>query len=179
MERLFSDSEVFKKGRPNTITNEQKKQLIRSIANDILSYDYSKSDIDEIEDDMDMIFPFNQTGFELAKELDSYLANAEYDFTIDFIDFLGHLSFRVDDVKEENVKLWVKAHDIKPKFEDKSKLRVKDSMIGTRFREGDEIFINYHYPETAVYVVDKDPDKKGGTLIAYEKIELYCELLKD
>ncbi len=179
MERLFSDSEVFTKGRPNSITNEQKKQLIRSIADDIFSYDYSRSDIDEIEDDMDMIFPFNQTGFELAKELDSYLANAEYDFNPDFIEFLEDLSLKVDDAKEENVKLWVKAHDIKPKLKDKSKLRVNEGIIGTRFREGDEIFINYHYLETAVYVVDKDPDRKGGTLIDYEKIELYCELLKD
>jgi len=176
MERLFSDSEVFKKERPNSITNEQKQRLISSIADDILSNDYSKSDRDEIEDDMEGIFPFNETGFELAKELDSYSANADYDFTSDFIEFLEHLSFKVDDAKEENVKLWVKAHDIKPKLEDKSKLRVKESIIGTRFREGDEIFINYHYPETAVYVVDKDPDRKGGTLIAYEKIELYCEL---
>lgn len=175
MTQLFTDSELFAKERPDFITDSQKENLINNIVDDIINNGYSDSEKDDIRSDIESIYPFKETGFQLAKSLDSYMANAEYDFTTEFIDFLHYIQFEKERIVKENVKQWVKAHKIKPKFADGCELIVKNDMIGTIFKEGDIVYVNYHYPETATYVIDKDPERKGGTLIPFEKVEINCD----
>ncbi len=41
---------------------------------------------------------------------------------------------------------------------------------------GDTVYVNGVDEERAVYIIDKDPNRKGGTVLEYERVEESCSL---
>ncbi len=172
---LFNDSDTFTKERPIAITAKQEVQLLREIAEEIKQEGYSNSSIDYIVADLEKI-NFNDSGFEIAKKLE--YANAYYEIDSQLIEFLENLSHRKGEILEENVKAWVKAHKPKPLFPAASKLII-NTYLCHGFKVGETVFINRIDTERAVYIVDKDPNRKGGVVLEYERVEKSCSIQND
>ena len=67
------------------------------------------------------------------------------------------------------------AHNIKPKWLVGFCLKVTSSKF-LSFKQGEYIYINYVYKDTAKYTVNKS-GLKGGYLIDFEKVEDNCILM--
>lgn len=169
MEKLIDDSETFQKDRPLTITNEQRAVLLKELAESILKWGHSKDSIANIVADLDDVCGACDSGYEMAKELEDRYS--DYTINSNFIELLESWDSLVNDRQRENVRDWVSAHDIKPKFSAFQKLTLKKAPFFS-FVVGDEVYINYLKTDTAEYVIDKDPKRKGGTVVSYEKLEL-------
>ncbi len=171
-ETLFNDSEVFSTERPKIITDKQKEEFLHEIAADIIKDGYSKSDKSYIIEDLRRI-NFNDSGFDIAKEIED--GNAYYNIDSTFIEFLEGLSWRRKKLLENNIKIWVKAHNPIPKFALGDKLTV-DKHLCHGFKTGQEVYVNGIYLDRAIYLIDEDPNKKGGTVLEYERVEDSCSL---
>ena len=91
MEKLFDDSETFQKERPKEITEKQENELYSKLAKEIISNGWC---IDELEEDI--IYDLkhlsrNDTGFEMAKDLEDYNMKCNYEIDTDFIYWFQHL----------------------------------------------------------------------------------------
>lgn len=168
--KLINDCEVFQKERPNKITEKQKKKVFLETADEIIQWRLADSERDLIAEDLESIYDSCSTGFELAKELEDSWSLVNYTFSSNLVEILETLSSSMDDEKRKNIKEWVKAHDIRPNLKKGQKVKLKLAPFFS-FNVNDEVFINYFREETAQYVIDKDPNKKGGTLVDYEKLE--------
>lgn len=173
-EKLFPDSETFTKDRPLKITDEQKKAFLTQIAREIIKNRYSTDSLEEISEDMFNVVNFNDSGYEIAKDLDND-GQATYDIDSQFIEFLEGLSWRKDDILKGNVKAWVKAHNIRPSYNKGQQLTINIKLNHLKtFAAGEVVYINGVQPETATYLVDTDPKKNGGTVIPFERVETNC-----
>lgn len=170
MEKLFDDTLFVKNERPRELTEQQKKKFVEDVAHQIIKYKYSSDDHDMIVEDLDDIDLFlGNSGFELAKELDSS-GDCEYTFEGDFIDFLDRIRFDIRSAVNENVKLWVKAYNPQPKLEKGTKLTIT-GFLNPKLKKDVVVFITGFREEEAIYLVSEDKNNQGGTLIAYEKLE--------
>lgn len=170
MDTLFKDKEVFQKERPTNITESQKQEFIKNIAQEIIDNGYSDSDFDEVLEDIEDLYPFYDTGFELAKQLDGYGSSGEYHIDSDFIAFLEDLTWKKAILINGNVKKWVQAHDIKPKFPLFTSLTLK-SNISKDYNAGDTIFINTIKNDDGLYGISKTINDTRNRLIEFEKLE--------
>jgi hypothetical protein len=168
--KLFADSETFNKERPKIITHAQMEELLSKIAKEIISNDWSDSNEDEIIIDLCRIYPFNDSGFIMMQELDSYVSDGSYDPTVDFMEYLESLSIEVYKIQSENVKQWVKAHDINPKFRIGDCIKSKTDLA--------PFFINNIRFETAEYCISTKKDDSKNRLKDFEDIESKFELFK-
>lgn len=170
MEKLFDDTLLVKNERPRELTKQQKEKFIEDIAHQIIKYQYSSDDHDMIVEDLDDIDLFiGNSGFELAKELDSS-GDCEYIFEGDFIDFLDNIQYEVHQAVNERVKLWVKAYNPQPKFEKGAKLIIT-GFLNVKLKKDVIIYITGFREEEAIYLVSEDKNNQGGILISYEKLE--------
>lgn len=168
--KLIHDTETFQKERPLTITNTQRTEILKNVAKSILEYSLSKDDIEIIIEDLDEVYNSSSTGFEMAKELEDGWASGDYTINstlIELLESLDHLSL---EKQRNNLKDWVKAHDIKPKLKQGQKIKLNQNLAFS-FISGDEIYINRIKTDTAHYVVHKDPKYRGGIVVEYEKLE--------
>ena len=171
MEKLINDSETFQKDRPLTITNLQRNEVLTEVAKDIKNWNLSQDSIEQIVADLDEVYTSGESGFEMAKELDDgYNTFGSYEVGSSLVELLESLDSLVNDKKRINIQEWVKAHNIKPNLKKGDKVKLKLAPFFS-FEVGDEIYINYLKEDTAHYVVDKDPNRKGGTVLEYEKLE--------
>jgi hypothetical protein len=176
MESLFEETVGVQKHRPTKITNQQRDKLYIELAQEIIDNNYSSSDINVISEDLKNLFT-TDSGFEKAKALENN-GNGTYRFNGDFVDSLDNIDYEIYTVLQENVKLWAKAHDVKPRFTKGLKLFIKETLNREKIK-GETVYINGIQEDTATYLIDKDPNRNGGTVFAFEKIEANCEILND
>jgi hypothetical protein len=172
---LFPSSEGFVKERPTKLTDWQKADFCLKMAQEIIDGRWSTSPIEDIAADIAELFPFyNTLGFHLAKELDEYYKNGNYSFTTDFIQWLDCLSSEYDIILDGNVKKWVLAHNVTPKFVKGQRLKANESLCFD-FGKDSVLFITGSTPDIAMYHISLNPNQKGGVLLAYELVEARCE----
>jgi len=171
---LFNDSEVFQKERPTKPTDAQLDKFYYDSAKEIVNQGYSDSDLEDIVEDLKDLKPFNDSGFEMGKKLDRR-SHASYDLSTMFLEHLEGLEWDYRQVNENNVKTWVKAHNIQPQFPKGTKLIVKESLHW-KSKTGEELYITGGNPELAVYYVNANPNENGGTVLPYELVEARCSI---
>jgi hypothetical protein len=176
MEKLFDETVGVQKERPTKITIQQEEKLYLDLAQEIIGNQYSSCSIDIITNDLKKLF-ITDSGFEKAKALQDN-GYGTYQFNGDFIDTLDNMYYGIYTALQENVKIWVKAHDIKPKLTKGSKLLIKETLNREQIKN-EIIYVTGIKNETGEYLIDKDPNRNGGSIISYEKIEANCEILKD
>lgn len=175
MEKLFEETVGVTDIRPTEITKQQREELFLKLADEVIKYQYCKNgDRETIAYDLGKLTP-NDSGFEKAKQLedDSFLT---YTFEGNFIEFLDIIDSQIYLILEENVKLWAKANDIKPKLAKGQKLLVLERLNWEQTADK-IVFINGIRQLTATYVVDTDPNKKVGTIIPFETVESNCKII--
>lgn len=176
MSTLFNDSETFQKERPIDLTEKQKTEFYLAMATELISKGFSSDDDESVAEDLEELYPFNDNGFELAKELEGYRCKASYEIDTYFCEWLDGLYSSYKYVVDKNVKDWVKAHNPQPKFEKGTKLLITESLCHG-MGKGLVIYINGGRPEEAVYWLNTDPEKYGGTILPYEKVEKDCVII--
>jgi hypothetical protein len=172
MDKLFNDSELFQKERPTKITEQQEQACYKKMADEIIKGGWSDSDVEDIVKDLAEIWEYD-SGYEIAKKLESYGNEASYTINTDFIYYLDDFGYNKREILTKNVEDWVKAHNPQPKFQKGQKLIVT-TMLNHEKQEGAIVYITGFSEKTACYLIDKDENRKGGTVIAYEKVEANC-----
>ena len=171
MNKLINDCETFQKERPLTITNLQRNEVLTEVAEDILEWNLSKDSIETIISDLDEVYVTSNSGFEMAKELDSsFNCSGSYKIDSTLIELLESLDSLVDDKKRINTQEWVKAHNIKPKFKKGDGLILK-STVSYGFDAGEKVFITMLNSQNAYYCINKIENGNGGRVIIFEKLE--------
>lgn len=169
---LFPDSETYQKERPKTITEDQKAAFFLKAAKEIVKQGYSSNDPEDIASDLSKL-SMTDTGYEMAKELEDSGMDASYNIGSQFIEYLEIFSMDYFDVITGNVKDWVRAHNILPKYKFGDKLEIpKNVILGIK---GGIVYVTGIKKETAEYLIYEDPNHKGGFVLAFEKIELNCK----
>ncbi len=177
MNTLFNDSEVFQKDRPKKLTDNQQSELYKELAQEIIDSGWSSSEVEDIVEDLKTLSR-HDSGFELAKELEGFRCNADYDIKTDFIEWLDDFDSRHTEVISENEMRWVKAHSIKPAKEIGIGLLINKSISRSEdLRAGCTIYINGYYEKTGKYQVWKEKGSKRNYIINYEEIDECCSFL--
>jgi len=177
MDKLFSDSETFTKERPTKPTEQQLQDLYLKIALEISIDKYSNSDIEDIVKDIEGLYPFHDTGYEMAKDLER--GKARYRIDSNFIELLESVDYEIHSIKGKNEIEWVKAHNIKPNFNVNDVLIAQNDLKGTfDMKKYDILYIHRIDIERGRYIVKKDIATQGGTLLTYENIEANCIIKK-
>jgi hypothetical protein len=175
MEKLFDDTLFVQKERPTKITEQQEEKMFLNLAKECIKNQYSSDDEETIAEDLSNL-SVNDNGFEKAKALDDN-GNADYSFDGDFIDWLDWIDNKRSDILKENVKLWVKAHNPQPKLETHTKLKIVESLSYSKdLRKDCVVYITGINMEQAYYTISDDKEKKGGYVLAFEKVESNCEV---
>lgn len=174
MEKLFNDSETYTKERPKKITEEQENTFCTNVANEIIKNGWSKSDVEDIVHDLKEL-ELNENGYELAKRLEDFGMQGDYKIDPMFVEFLDCIGSDKNDILRKNVKDWVKAHDVKPKFSKGDCLIINESIFW-KSKVGSEVYITGMKLEEGVYYVHENKDNNGGYVIPYETIEQKCTL---
>lgn len=169
MKTLFNDGEIFQKERPTNITEEQRKEYFEEFANEIIDGGFSSSTIEKIISDL-VDLNQNENGYELSKELEDYGKKGSYNIDSSFVELMDSFGSGIMDIHRDNVRDWVLAHNIKPKYAYGQKFRVK-TPIYYRQDTDTPLFITGIREEEGYYLVDSDKDRQGGICIHYEKIE--------
>lgn len=170
---LFKDSEVFMKQRPEEITKEQEDQIWEDLAQEVIDNKWSKNDIEDIVDDLQDLSK-SDSGYEMAKYLEDW-GGAVYDIKTSFIEWLDNLDYKFYQAKRDNVREWVKAHDVKPKIQIGTQFTVKEFISRwPELKVGKVIFINGLDERQAQYLVSNDKDSPENILVNYEIIEKGC-----
>lgn len=170
MEKLFNDAETFIHHRPTELSEHQKAELFNRLTIEIIDYRHSSSRAEDIKKDLKELYPFNDNGYELAKKLEDMFMNADYNFNAEFVEYLDTLSGNVDSIHRQNVKDWVRAHNIKPKFEKNTAFMVNKDVFGA-FKAGQTAYINNIRPETAEYHVSTTKNNTSNFVLKYEFVE--------
>jgi hypothetical protein len=174
--QLFNDSELFVKQRPTKLTENQENEIYRKLAQEVIDDNWSDDYAEDIIHDLKRLSK-NDTGYEMAKELEGFTSKASYSISTCFIEWLDSLSYAFDDAKRENVKRWVEAHNIQPKYKLGTELTVKEHFTRSPELEvGKTIFINSIWDLEAKYGVFNTKDSKRNILINYEDIEKFCDI---
>ncbi len=173
---LFSDSETFTRTRPTKITEAQREQMYKDIAQDIINKGFIESadeDIDEIISDLKAV-DLKDTGFEIAKDLERQ--SCLYDFSPDFIEFLNDLLWREKEILTENVKQWVRVVNPQPKYKQGDKIEIVNAFSRS-FNVGDIRYVMSVREIDATYSVSTEYPATKGTIIEYERLEENTKLI--
>lgn len=158
-QNLFKDSEMFMKKRPNFVTEQQKEDFYKRIAQEIIDNGWGDASVEDIIRDLKSI-SLHDSGYEIAKNLE-YNNCFGYEIDTEFIEYLDGLCWEYDNLKRQNVVAWVKATSPKSKFKVGDRLIYKDK----------EVLVYGLHEETAEYIINNDMKVKGGRLIPYEEID--------
>jgi hypothetical protein len=141
------------------------------MANEIIENFWSIDSVDVISNDLKNLNK-NDSGFELAKELEGYYFDGDYVFDTSFIEWLDDLGYEYDKLINENVEAWVNAHNIKPKYSIGTKLLIDKMFVHCcEFGQGDEVFINGINERLGKYHIFNIKDSKRNYVVNYEKVE--------
>jgi hypothetical protein len=176
MEALFQDSEVFVRERPTKPTEKQTEDFYKSKAQEIIDNNWSGSQINRIIIDLDDLYPFYRSGYELAKKIENLSAN--YNISVDFIEFLDDLSHDYSKLVNINVIEWVKAIQPMPEWKKGDKIKLIEKLTNCfEYYPDKEFFITGIDEKEARYIINPDKDFQGGTLFNYELLERCAVLL--
>lgn len=176
MESIFNDLEVFVMSRPNTLSENQKQEIHKRLAQEILDNGWSDSDIDDIISDLSKLSKYD-SGYKLAKRLESFHSKADYDIDTEFVEWLDSFCYAFDNAINANVKQWVKAHSIKPNHPKGSKLVVvKQFSCSPELACGNTIYINGYDESRGKYLVNTIEGSKSNLVVDYELIESNCNV---
>lgn len=173
MEKLFDDTLFVQKERPTKITKQQEEKMYLDLSKDCIEQQFSSDDEETIVEDLKEL-SFCDSGYEKAKDLERN-EKASYEIDGDFIDWLDCIDHRRSEILSENVKLWVKAHNPQRKFEKGTKLKIVSTLNREKLA-GEIVYITGFREDEDNYLVDKDQNRQGGTVISYEKVESNCEV---
>lgn len=176
---MFDDSQTFTKKRPGKLTEEQEYDFFYRLAQEVSKNGWSDMEVDDIAKDLQELST-SDSGFEMAKTLDN-TTNCDYDFKGDFIDWLDNIHYRLKKAIEENVKKWVQDNNIKPKWEVRTKLLIKQTLsTNYMLSKNTVIFITSINEELAQYRVDTDFYIINRYYpFDYEIIEENCEVIEE
>jgi hypothetical protein len=173
MEKLFDDTLFVQKERPTKITEQQEGKMYLELAKDCIEQQFSSDDEETIAEDLKELY-FCDSGYEQAKDLERN-GKASYEINGEFIDWLDWIGHKRSEILSENVKLWVRAHNPQRKFEKGTKLKIVSTLNREKLA-GEIVYITGFREDEANYLVDKDQNRQGGTVISYEKVEANCEV---
>lgn len=173
--KLFPEKEMFIKERPKYLTESLAQEFYLKMAKEVIDSGWSNDDPEDIASDLEEL-SFCDSGYEKAKDLESFHKKASYDIDSSFIEWLEDIEYEKSQCLEKQIKEWVKIHEIKPNLQKGNKLQV-NADIGRSFKTGDIIFITGLYEETAVYLLSKNPEESGGVVVAFERVEELCSFL--
>jgi len=177
MEKLFSDKEVMSNIRPTKITEEQERELCIKFATEIIKSGWSSDDVEDIAKDLSTINP-NHEGFEAAKSLEDYSNEAYYSIDSEFVAYLDYFNHERGELLRKNIKDWVKAFDIKPKFSKGDELFI-EKHLNFHIKKDYTIFITgINYAE-ANYYLHENPNNNGGYVLKFEEVESSCKIYKN
>jgi hypothetical protein len=171
MDKLFDDTLYVSKDRPIAITPQQSEALFLKLAEEAIDNGYSGDDVEVIKEDLESL-NLNQTGFDLAKDLEED-GSADYTFNGDFIDWLGNIEHEVEQVLKENTKLWTTAHAPQPMFKKGDAVKITD-LISYNIRSNVILYVYKINMEQAYYIMARDREQKGGYILNFEKLEENC-----
>lgn len=174
MEKLFSDSEVMLNKRPTEITEQQEKDYLQKVAEEIVANGWSDNDIEDIVYDLQDISN-EYSGYEIAKKLEGYRSKSSYKINTEFIEFLDFFETEKDDILKENVKEWVKAFNPKPIFKEGDCIII-NNKLNFHLKEGSIMFVTGINEEEANYYIHEEKDRNGGYVLTYEKVESNCKI---
>ena len=175
MEKLFKDSEILTKLIPTEITQQQKDDFYKSIAQEIIENRWSHSDLEDIISDVSRIYCYDN-GYEIAKSLEGCGSEATYKIDTSFIEFLDNFGYEKDSILRQNVEAWVLAHNPILKFKKGQKLMIEITLNHEK-RKGEIVYVTGFDEKRACYLIDEDENRNGGTVIAYDKVEANCNPL--
>lgn len=171
---LIKDSETFIKERPTKLSEKQETEIWQKLAKEVIDNGWSDDDIDTIIEDLQNLSMYD-SGYEMAKDLEGFSSNGNYYINTSFIEWLDMLDSDFEDARRENVKRWVKALSIKPKYEIGTQLVVKEHFTRSpELQVRKVIVVNGYYEKEAKYCVSNEKDSKRNVLIIYENIERFC-----
>lgn len=165
VQQLFKDSEMFMKQRPNFVTEQQKEDYYKRIAQEINDNGWGDATIEDIVCDLEGV-SLHDSGYEIAKYLE--YNGGDYEIDTEFIEFLDGLGWEFNSLKRQNLVAWVKATNPKPKF------KVGDRLI----YKNKEVLVYGLREETAEYILSDDLKIKGGRLIPYEEVDDVCVVMQ-
>ena len=175
---LFPDSEMVTAQRPTDLTKDQKKAFYAEKAAEIIQNKWSSDDPKSIGKDLkELLYPFNENGYELAKTLENYRAEGTYEIDVEFCEWLDCLHADYNHLVNENVKTWASAHSIAPVFEKGTTLEVVEKLSQS-FAMGSKIYVIRIWDKTAKYVLSEKPNDTGGILLPYELVEKACKKIE-
>src|SRR3989304_6105776 len=125
MKKLFKDLEVFTEKRPEKLTEKQENEIWEKLAKEVIEGGWSNDNIDVIIEDLKNL-SMSDSGYEMAKDLEGFVAKGNYKFDTSFIEWLDMLYSDFYDTKSKIIKEWVKVCNIKPKYKKDTKLIVKE-----------------------------------------------------
>ena len=169
MNKLFKDSETFQKERPLRITDTQELEVYNEVADEIIDWNLSTNSKKQIVKDLSDNYISNSDSIETANELRENCSG--YTFNSTFLEQIELIDCLISDKINENIKQWVEAHNIRPKYKIGDSFKLKkplcygDSNI-------DIVFITGIYKDRACYTISLDKNQKGGTLVTYERLEI-------
>lgn len=176
MNKLFEDTEGMVNIRPKEMSKKQKANLLNEIALEIVKEGYTTDNdsemvLDILEELFEDDYRWGESGFELAKEIENIGSFVDFEFNGDFIDYLDSLEHKRYNVIDNNVRLWIKAFDIKPKYAQGQKMEKGKAL--SRFRELPKVFyITRIKEENGYYWAHEDKERNGGWNIPFEDLEL-------
>jgi hypothetical protein len=168
MEKLFNDAELFQKERPNGVTEQQKLEIFKEIAEKIIKNNWSDAEIEDIIEDLKKI-SYNDDGYDIAKYLDDY-GDCWYDIDSEFVEYMDSISYTFWKRSEKNQEEWIKAHGIKPLLSKGTEITLKNKL-NNKLLSGMIVYITGIDERSGKYILNSDKDTYGGTLIPFEKIE--------
>lgn len=172
MSTLFPDSETFTKHRPTRATDEQLKAFYREYAEEIIENGWADDYLEAVVYDVSNLSSFD-SGYELAKRLESLSCRGNYHIKTEFIEFLDDFTWRKRGLVEANVKTWVKAHNPKPKFQKGQALKPENST-NRSLPNNKTVYVTGFSEDRACYLIHEDKDMQGGIVLAYEEVEACC-----
>ena len=173
MNKLFDDKLFVQKERPTKITKQQEEKLLLKLSNEVIEENFSSDCVEDIAEDLRKLSTYD-SGYEMAKSLESN-GNCRYDIDSRFIDWLDFCNQERDYVLNDNIRLWVKAHDVKSKYKKGNKLKVLEPLT-YGVNVSDDIYITGVKSKEANYLIDKDPNRNGGIMIPFERVEQCCDI---
>ena len=170
--KLFSDKEGVTNKRPENLPEKLKQKFFLNEAKYIKEQGWCDLHEDDIVEELENV-DLDQIGFEIAKDLDDS-SGWSFIFSVDFIEYLEHLGMEYSREFDKYVSKWVELIDLKPKFERKTKLEVKED-IRCLYKKNDVIYVTGMKEETGNYLISKDKKRNGGYVLPFEEIEDKCE----
>lgn len=168
MKKLFKDSETFQKERPLRITGKQELDVYKEVADEIIKCSLSTNSKKQIVKDLAENYISNSDSIETANQLRENCSG--YTFNSSLLEMIELIDVIISEKKDKNVKQWVKAHSIKPKYKIGDSFKLKKPVC-YGYSNIDIVFITGIYKDRACYTISLDKNQNGGTLVAYERLE--------